>query len=95
MTPDKAKPFIGRYANADLGPLTVGYEGGKLMARATSVWSEIAPRRNKDGTISLVMIAPGATGMDLLVTTKDGRRALVLNDAQHEYVFADTAPAAQ
>ena len=93
MTPDKARPFIGRYANADLGPLTIGYEGGKLMARATSVWSEVAPRKNKDGTISLVTIAPGFSGLDLLVTTKDGRRALVLNDAQHEYVFADTGTA--
>ena len=95
MTPDKARPFIGRYANADLGPLTVGFEGSKLVARATSVWSEVAPRRNKDGTISLVTIAPGFSGLDLLVTTKDGKRALVLNDAQHEYVFADTAPAAR
>ena len=89
VTPAQAKPFLGHYANADLGPLTVGYEGGKLMARATSIWSEVAPKRNKDGTTSLITISPGFTGLDLLVTTRGGKRAVVLNDRQHEYVFAD------
>lgn len=87
VTADKAAPFLGRYANANLGPLSVTFEGGKLMMRATSLWSEVAPRRNGDGTTSLVMISPGIGGLRFLVTTRDGRTTLVLNDAQHEYVF--------
>lgn len=94
MTPAQAKPVLGSYANPDLGPLTVAYEGGKLMARATSIWSEAATKRNKDGTTSLVTISPGAGGMVFLVASRNGKRALVLNDAQHEYVFLDTMPAA-
>lgn len=67
-------------------------DGTKLMMRATSVWSEIAAKANKDGTISTVTISPGFMGEDMLVTTREGKRALVLNDAQHEYVFAETSP---
>ena len=91
VTPVQAKPYVGSYTNADLGRLAVGYEGGKLTARATSIWSEVAPKRNKDGTTSLVTIAPGLIGLDLLVATRDGKRALVLNDSQHEYAFADAS----
>ena len=91
LPPAQATPFLGHYANADLGPLTVAYEGDRLVARATSIWSQVAPRRNKDATISLVTISPGFGGLDLLVTKRDGKRALILNDAQHEYVFVDTA----
>lgn len=91
VTPAQATPYLGSYGNADLGPLTIAFEGDKLMARATSIWSEVAPKRNKDGTTSLVMVSPGLFGMDLLVTSRDGKRALVLNDSQHEYVFTDAA----
>lgn len=91
VTPAQAAPYLGSYGNADLGSLTIAFEGDKLMARATSIWSEVAPKRNKDGTTSLVMVSPGLFGMDLLVTSRNGKRALVLNDSQHEYVFTDAA----
>lgn len=90
-SPEDVKPYLGHYANSDLGPLTVGYENGKLMARATSIWAEAALKRNKDGTTSLVTIAPGFSGLDLLAKSIDGKRALVLNDSQHEYVFTESA----
>lgn len=93
VTPAQAAPYLGSYGNADLGSLTIAFEGDRLMARATSIWSEVALKHNKDGTTSLVMVSPGLFGMNLLVTSRDGKRALVLNDSQHEYVFADAAPA--
>jgi CubicO group peptidase (beta-lactamase class C family) len=93
VTAGGAKPFLGQYANAELGPLTVGYEDGRLMMRAASIWSEVAPRRNKDGTTSLVTTSPGIWGMDFLVRTTDAKRTLILNDAQHEYAFLGTEPA--
>ena len=92
-TPAQMARYVGHYTNADLGELTVGYEHRKLTARATSIWSEVAPKRNKDGTTSLVTIAPGIGGLNFLAGTRDGRRSLVLNDGQHEYVFLETAPA--
>lgn len=93
LTPQDAGPFLGTYVNPDLGPLTIGYEGGKLMAHATSIWSEVTTKANKDGTVSLMTFSPGAGGFDLLTAKRDGKRALVLNDAQHEYVFVEASPA--
>jgi CubicO group peptidase (beta-lactamase class C family) len=90
VAPALADSVIGSYANADLGPLTIAREGGKLMMRATSIWSEIGTKTNKDGTTSIVTIDAGFGGADMLITKRDGKRALVLNDAQHEYVFVDT-----
>lgn len=90
VAPAVADGVIGSYANGDLGPLTIVREGGKLMMRATSIWSEVGTKANKDGTTSIVTIDPGFGGADLLITKRDGKRALVLNDAQHEYVFVDT-----
>lgn len=73
--------------------MTVDWDGGQLMVRATSIWSEVAPKRNKDGTTSLVTISPGFGGSGLLVCTTGNRRELILNDAQHEYAFEDIEPA--
>jgi CubicO group peptidase (beta-lactamase class C family) len=89
VVPAVASKVIGRYANADLGPLTIANEGGKLMLRATSIWAEIGTKTNKDGTTSIVTVSPGFGGADMLVTTRDNKRALVLNDAQHEYAFVE------
>ncbi len=87
----QAANYLGTYQNPELGPLTIGYESGKLMARATSIWSEIATKKNEDGTTSLVTFSPGAGGFVFLSTTRDAKPALVLNDAQHEYVFMKTS----
>jgi CubicO group peptidase (beta-lactamase class C family) len=78
-----------RYANPDLGPLTVSREGGKVRVASTSIGSEIATKANQDGSVSLVMIDPGVTGLGLLVGTRDRTRTLTLNDGQHEYVFVE------
>ncbi len=90
VAPAVADGVIGTYANADLGPLAIVRENGKLMMRATSIWSEIGTKTNKDGTTSIVTVGAGFGGADLLITKRDGKRALVLNDAQHEYVFVDS-----
>lgn len=79
--------LIGKYSNLELGPLTIAREGDKIMMRATSMWSEIASKKNEDGTISIVTISPGFIGDDMLVGTRDGKATLTLNDRQHEYVW--------
>jgi CubicO group peptidase (beta-lactamase class C family) len=84
---DTAAQLVGAYANADLGPLSLRYDGEKLMARGTSMWSEVGTRKNPDGSTSLITVSPGAIGLEFLIATRNGKPALVLNDAQHEYVF--------
>ena len=45
--------------------------------------SEVASRKNPDGTISFVTIVPGFSGLEFVA----GDRTLTLRDAQHEYVL--------
>ena len=52
--------------------------------------SEVASRKNPDGTISFVTIVPGFSGLEFVVG--EAQRTLTLRDAQHEYVFAGEAP---
>ena len=47
----------------------------------------MASRVNPDGTTSFITVAPGLTGVEFVVGTKDERRTLTLRDAQHEYVY--------
>ena len=50
--------------------------------------SEVASRRNDDGSLSFMTISPGEDGFEFVVGDQDGARRLVLRDAQHEYVFS-------
>jgi hypothetical protein len=43
-------------------------------------------RRNPDGTVSFLTIAPGIAGFEFVVQTSP-TRGLVVRDAQHEYRF--------
>ena len=51
--------------------------------------SEIATRRNPDGTVSFVTISPGLLGFEFVVGAGDAR-TLTVRDAQHEYVFRES-----
>ncbi|BEV01074.1 serine hydrolase domain-containing protein [Novosphingobium olei] len=90
VSPEEARRYVGNYANRELGPLTVTYADGVLHARATSIWSDLALKKNADGSTSLATISPGASGFEFLATTRDGKRALVLQDPQREYVLLET-----
>jgi hypothetical protein len=48
----------------------------------------MASRKNEDGTVSFVTVAPGAAGLEFVVRRGEPR-TLVIADAQHEYVFAE------
>ncbi len=86
-TAAQAAKLSGRYGNPELGPLTIAKEGGRLMMHSTAMHSEIATRANQDGTLSIVTVAPGFWGVDMLVAERAGKPALILNDSQHEYVW--------
>ena len=90
-----SKMLTARYVNDALGEIAVRRESQAMVFDFGEWSSEVASRRNPDGTISLLTIAPGALGFEFVVGTP-GKPTLTVRDAQHEYVFAgDAAPASQ
>jgi CubicO group peptidase (beta-lactamase class C family) len=86
---DVAAKLAKRYTNAALGDIVVSGEGAQRTFDFGGWKSPMASRKNDDGTVSMVTIAPGATGVEFVVADRDGKRALVVRDMQHEYVFAE------
>jgi CubicO group peptidase (beta-lactamase class C family) len=84
-----ASALAARYASAQLGELVVRRRGATLVFDFGEYSSEVASRANPDGTTSFMTIAPGLTGLELVPAERAGKRALVLRDAQHEYVFEE------
>jgi CubicO group peptidase (beta-lactamase class C family) len=75
-----------RYDNPALGDLTV-VRSGKTTSFDFGEWkSEVASRRNPDGTTSFQTISPGVSGFEFVVGSGP-KRTLTVRDAQHEYVF--------
>lgn len=84
--------LAGRYHNDALGSLAVSREAGATVFDLGEWRSEVASRRNPDGTLSFVTITPGVFGFEFVVGD-DTRRTLTVRDAQHEYVFTEVAGA--
>jgi CubicO group peptidase (beta-lactamase class C family) len=82
-----------RYTNTGLGALDVRAQGGSVVFDFGEWRSTVASRKNDDGTVSFITIDPSVDGFDFVVADRDGKRALVVRDAQHEYVFLEEAGA--
>jgi CubicO group peptidase (beta-lactamase class C family) len=78
-----------RYGNPALGDIGVTTEGSTCTLHFGGWQSAVATRKNDDGTTSVVTIAPGGDGFNLVVGTQGGKRSLVVRDNQHEYVFTE------
>ena len=63
--------------------------GGAVVFDFGEWQSAVASRKNDDGTISFITIDPTIDGFEFVVADTDGKRALVIRDAQHEYVFTE------
>lgn len=74
------------YKNGALGDLTVQHAGAKTVFDFGEWQSEVASRRNPDGTLSFITISPGVSGFEFVVGGA-GKKTLTTRDAQHEYVF--------
>jgi CubicO group peptidase (beta-lactamase class C family) len=74
------------YANASLGEITVSTSGASTIFDFGEWKSEVASRKNPDGTISFITTVPGELGFEFVVGS-GARRTLTIRDAQHEYVF--------
>jgi CubicO group peptidase (beta-lactamase class C family) len=81
--PAEAARLAASYANPALGTIAVSRKGAATTFDFGEWSSDMASRKNPDGTISFITIVPGFTGMEFVV----GDKTLTLRDAQHEYVF--------
>jgi len=84
----EAAKLAPRYANAALGEIAVVRKGGATNFDFGEWRSEVATRKNPDGSISFVTTAPGINGFEFVVGTGE-KRTLIVRDAQHEYVFSE------
>jgi hypothetical protein len=79
------------YASPALGTLRIRTQDGGTVFDF-GIWrSAVASRKNDDGTTSFISIDPTISGFNFVVGERDGKRALVIRDAQHEYAFVEAA----
>jgi CubicO group peptidase (beta-lactamase class C family) len=74
------------YSNAALGNIDVSISEGKTYFDFGEWKSEVATKKNPDGTISFVTMVPGMQGFEFVVGSGT-KKTLVIRDAQHEYTF--------
>lgn len=81
--------LAAHYANAMLGDIQVSRAGGATLFDIGEWKSEVASRKNPDGSISFITIAPGIVGWFEFVVGTGAKRTLTIRDGQHEYVFEE------
>jgi len=84
-----ANALATTYRNSAVGNIRVKRAADRLVFDFGEFSSEMASRVNPDGTTSYFTMAPGLTGFEFVVGTKDGKRTLTLRDAQHEYAYVE------
>jgi CubicO group peptidase (beta-lactamase class C family) len=87
--PAEAAKLAPHYASDALGDITVRKAGNATIFDMGEWQSEVASRRNPDGSISYVTTRAGIIGLELVVGASGGKRTLIARDGQHEYVFAE------
>ena len=85
---DKLAPL---YTSGPLGEIAVSRSGAATVFDFGEWKTEMATRKNPDGTVSFITVVPGMSGLELVVGTAGGKRTLTLRDAQHEYVLTEKA----
>jgi CubicO group peptidase (beta-lactamase class C family) len=86
---EAVKALAAAYANPVLGALTVSHDGADVIFQFTAWNSRVATRVNDDGTVSFFTYDPTNEGFEFVVAERDGQRALITRDSQHEYVFLE------
>ena len=84
--PVDASKLAAKYKNAALGELAVKKAGAATVFDFGEWKTEVATKKNPDGSVSFVTIAPGYSGFEFVVGSGD-KKTLVIRDAQHEYTF--------
>lgn len=86
--PKESAKLAKHYSNVALGDIDVSTSGSSTIFDFGEWKSEVASRKNPDGTISFITIVPGEIGSEFVVGS-GSKRALIIRDAQHEYVFEE------
>jgi CubicO group peptidase (beta-lactamase class C family) len=84
--PQQVAALGAHYRNAALGDIAVQRAAAKTSFDFGEWQSEVASRRNPDGTTSFITISPGVNGFEFVVGG-GAKKTLTLRDAQHEYLF--------
>lgn len=87
--PTAAEQLAPRYAHPAVGGIAVTRSGANLLFDFGEWASDVASRRNPDGTTSFITTVPGFTGLEFVAGKADSKRTLTLRDAQHEYVLVE------
>jgi CubicO group peptidase (beta-lactamase class C family) len=87
----EAGKLAARYASPVLGALAVRMQDGATIFDFGNWYSSVASRKNDDGTTSFITIDPTIDGFNFVVGEREGKRALIIRDAQHEYAFIETS----
>lgn len=87
--PAESAKLAKHYKNDALGEIAVTQGKGATTFDFTEWKSEVATRKNPDGTTSFVTTRPGVGGFEFVVGPAGPKRTLVVRDAQHEYVFTE------
>ncbi|HEX9161076.1 MAG TPA: serine hydrolase domain-containing protein [Thermoanaerobaculia bacterium] len=85
----EAGKLASKYSNNALGDVVVTHPGARTVFDFGEWKSDVATRREQDGSITFVTIAPGVDGFELIPGTNGSTRTLTIRDAQHEYVFTE------
>jgi hypothetical protein len=90
VPPDAAEvaKLAPHYAGGPLGAIDVT-KASKAVFDFGEFKSEVASRKNPDGTVSFLTTVPGFDGLEFVVGKGSDKRTLVFRDAQHEYTFAE------
>jgi len=88
-SPDLVAKLARRYSSPALGDIAVAAGAGATTFDFGEWKSRVASRKNDDGTISFLTIDPTNMGFEFVVADRSGKRALVIRDGQHEYVFTE------
>jgi CubicO group peptidase (beta-lactamase class C family) len=90
VPPDSAEvgKLAARYSSTALGEIGVT-KADKPVFDFGEWTSEVASRRNPDGTVSFLTTVPGFDGLEFVVGAAAGKRTLTFRDAQHEYTFTE------
>ncbi|MBI1897071.1 MAG: beta-lactamase family protein, partial [Acidobacteria bacterium] len=84
-----AARLAARYTSPELGELAVRRQGTATVFDLGEWRSSVASRKNDDGTISFLTIDPGTAGFEFVESKRDGKRALIVREGQHEYIFTE------
>ena len=84
---DAIRPLAAIYASPELGRIKVSKQGRQVRFQFDHWGSEVALRKNEDGTQSYITIDPGIYGIEFVRDDKAAEPTLILRDSQHEYRF--------